>query len=183
MTLLLKPDKWDRRRLLRCCSFVRGYCRARTSQHDLMAVSQYAYFSVLVYSCSHINSWPRMVPIQSLQPAKYAQCFLEVYLLHPFYQVCIRRDLCGLWLTVCKHIFVNVIVGPYFEVPLPTIAAVLKWNALWSTYLSEEMALVSLLDRYQEQSRFQTTLAQCANYYIFCVWRLLKEVASSFTYT
>lgn len=56
MTLLLKPDKSDRRRLLRSCTFVRGYCRARASHHDLMAVSQHAYLCVLVLSCSHINS-------------------------------------------------------------------------------------------------------------------------------
>lgn len=72
-----------------------GHWWASTSPHDLMALSQCAYFPVL-FSCSCHQSPPKYASNPSLRPAKYAPCFLEVYLLRPFYQVCVRCDLCDL---------------------------------------------------------------------------------------
>lgn len=60
------------------------------------------HFSIRVFLGPHVleRSWyiirPCASTIPSLQTTKCAPVFPEVYLLCPFYQVCIRHGLCGL---------------------------------------------------------------------------------------
>lgn len=66
------------------------------------------------------NRCPSTVPIQSLQAAKYAPSFLEACSLRPFYQVCIRCDLC----VTCGCFSIHGLWSCFSVVFLPVVAVV-----------------------------------------------------------